>query len=171
MNPLVPLARALVAESVRFVVIGVAGANYYALGGQDAFVTRDHDLFLPLDPDNLARCWAACEAAGLQLWNGDDPLDSPRDRWLADRVVERRALTRAAGPDELQVDLTLVMKGFDFETVWQHRRVFLVDGVDIPAARLLHIIQSKHAVGRDKDRLFLATHKDALEQLLKRREE
>jgi hypothetical protein len=36
---------------------------------------------------------------------------------------------------------------------------------------LTHIIQSKHAAGRDKDRLFLATHKDALEQLLKRREE
>jgi hypothetical protein len=170
-NPLVPLAEALGAHSVRFVLIGVAGANYYALSGQDAFITRDHDLFLPLDADNLARCWTACEAAGLQLWSGDQPLDAPRDRWLAERIVERRALTRVTGPDELQVDLTLVMKGFDFETVWQDRRVFLVDGVDIPAARLLHILQSKHAAGRDKDRLFLATHKDALEQLLRRHEE
>ena len=92
MNPLVPLARALGALSVRFLVIGVAGANYYALGGQDAFITRDHDLFLPPDADNLVRCWAGCEAAGLELWSGDDPLDTPRDRWLADRIVERRAL-------------------------------------------------------------------------------
>jgi hypothetical protein len=57
------------------------------------------------------------------------------------------------------------------EAVWHERRVFLIEGVHIPTARLLHIIQSKHAVGRDKDRLFLATHKDALEQLLKRRED
>jgi hypothetical protein len=63
------------------------------------------------------------------------------------------------------------MKGFDFETVWQEHRAFVLDGVDIPVARLTHIIQSKHAAGRDKVRRFLATHKDALEQLLKRREE
>ena len=60
------------------------------------------------------------------------------------------------------------MKGFEFETVWRERRPFVVDAVEIPTARLLHIVQSKHAAGRDKDRLFLATHKDALEQLLKK---
>ena len=44
----------------------------------------------------------------------------------------------------------------------------MLDGVEIPVARLLHIVQSKHAVGRDKDRLFLATHRDELEELLRR---
>lgn len=62
------------------------------------------------------------------------------------------------------------MKGFDFETVWNGRRVFTLEGVDIPVARLLHIVQSKHAVGRDKDRLFLATHREALQELLRREE-
>ena len=71
---------------------------------------------------------------------------------------------------ELLVDLTLVMAGFDFETVWRERRTFVVDAVEIPGARLLHIVQSKHAVGRDKDRLFLATHREALEELLRREE-
>jgi len=42
--------------------------------------------------------------------------------------------------------------------------------VEIPVARLLHIVTSKHAAGRDKDRLFLATHRDALEQLLRKQE-
>jgi hypothetical protein len=60
------------------------------------------------------------------------------------------------------VDLTLVMKGFEFETVWSERRSFVVEGADIPVARLLHIVRSKEATGRDKDRLFLATHADAL---------
>jgi hypothetical protein len=46
----------------------------------------------------------------------------------------------------------------------------LVDGVEIPVARLLHIVESKGAAGRDKDRLFLATHRDALQQLLRRNE-
>jgi hypothetical protein len=92
----------------------------------------------------------------------------PRDLWLAERVVERRALTRVTGPNELLLDLTLVMAGFDFERVWAERREFRVEGTRVPTARLLHIIESKNAAGRPKDQLFLATHKDALEQLLKK---
>lgn len=167
MNPLAPVARALATRSVRYVLIGVAGANHYSPGGVAMFVTEDSDLFLPPDADNLGRAWAACEDAGLELWSGDEPLDTPRDHWLADRIVERRALTRVTGTG-LLVDLTLVMKGYDFETVWTGRRNFIVDDVEIPVARLLHIVTSKHAAGRDKDKLFLATHRDALEQLLRR---
>ena len=58
-------------------------------------------------------------------------------------------------------------KGFEFETVWRDHRLFKLEDVDIPVARLIHIVESKHAAGRDKDRLFLATHKEALEELLR----
>jgi hypothetical protein len=167
-DPLVPLARELGERAVRFVVIGVGGANYYAHSGPTLFTTEDRDLFLPLDPQNLLNCWSACGAAGLELWAGDEPLDSPRDTWLAERVIERRAAVKAAGPSDLHVDLTLVMAGFDFEDVWRERRTFEVGGVQLHVARLRHIVQSKHAAGRDKDRLFLATHREALQELLDR---
>jgi hypothetical protein len=167
-HPLAPLARELAGRHVRYVLIGVSGANLYGPGGQAVFATDDLDLFLPLDPVNLVRAWEACDATALQLWSGDEPLDSPRDQWLAERIIARRALTRATGAAGLQVDLTLVMKGFEFEHVWSERRTFLIEGVDLPTARLRHIVESKHAAGRDKDKYFLATHKDALEQLLKR---
>lgn len=150
-------------------MIGVAGANFYAPDGSAVFVTEDSDLFLPLDPDNLVRTWTGCEEVGLDLWSQDEPPDSPRDRWLAERMIERRALTRVTG-DDLTVDLTLVMKAYDFETVWAERRTFAIDGADVPVARLLHIVTSTHAAGRDKDHLFLTTHRDALEQLLTREE-
>jgi hypothetical protein len=165
-HPLAPLGRTLAARAARYVLIGVSGANLYGPGGQAVFTTDDFDLFLPLDPDNLVKAWSACEEAGLDLWSGTEPLDEPRDLWLAERIVERRALTHVTGPEDLQVDLTLVMKGFEFEAVWAECRGFLVEGVEIPTARLLHIISSKQATGRAKDQLFLATHKDALEQLL-----
>jgi hypothetical protein len=170
-EPFLLLARALAQLQARYVVIGVWGANYYALSPAVVFATEDRDLFVPPDPDNLVRCWRACDAAGLDLWSGNEPLDSPRDRQLAERVVERRALTRATLDPALQVDLTLVMKGFDFETVWNARRIFSVDGIDLSVARLQHIVQSKHAVGRDKDRLFLATYREALEALLRREDQ
>ena len=155
----------LVSHDVRFVLIGVAGANYFAPGAGAVFATQDRDLFLPPDPDNLMRAWDACDEAGLALWSSDEPLDTPHDRVIADAVVARRALTRATRGD-LQVDFTLVMAGFEFERVWNERRLFIVDGVEIPVARLAHIVESKAAAGREKDRLFLATHAEALRQLL-----
>lgn len=152
-------------------LIGVSGANLYGPAGQAIFTTQDVDLFLPLDADNLLQVWAACDAEHLNLWLNDGPLDRPRDRWLADRIVERRSVTRVTGPNDLVGDLTLTMAGFEFEAVWNERRPFVIDDVTIPVARLQHIVASKHTAGRDKDRLFLATHREALEQLLKKPEE
>lgn len=170
-HPLAPLARALANRSVRYALIGVSGANLYGPAGQAVFTTEDLDLFLPLHPDNLVEAWSACEDVQLDLWLSNEPLDRPRDRWLAERVVDRSALTRATGPGDLMVDLTLVMKGFDFEAVWAEHRTFMIEGVPVPTARLLHIVTSKQAAGRPKDQLFLATHQDALEQLLKKPDE
>ena len=167
-DPFESLARALASRAVRYVLIGVSGANFYAPKTGGRFVTDDYDLFLPSDPDNLVQAWAACDDAHLELWLTEEPLDRPRDRWLAERIVERRALTRVTGPDDLKADFTLVMKGFDFETVWKERRLFLVETAEVPTARLTHIVESKQAAGRPKDQLFLATHLDALEQLLKK---
>ncbi|MBI4888394.1 MAG: hypothetical protein HY824_14965 [Acidobacteria bacterium] len=167
-DPFAPLAVALANRAVRYVLIGVSGANLYAPPGGAGFVTDDFDLFLPLDPENLTQAWAAGDDVHGELWLTDEPLDHPRDRWLAERVIDRRAVTRVTRGSDLKIDFTLVMKGFDFETVWKERRAFRVEGVTIPTARLLHIVTSKQAAGRPKDSLFLATHKDALEQLLKK---
>ena len=132
------------------------------------FTTHDRDLFLPLDPDNLLRAWTACDAIALSLSVGNEPLDTPRDRWLAERIVAARSMVRAADAHGLEVDLCLAMAGFDFGTVWSERRIFLVEGLEVPVARLEHIVRSKAAIGRPKDRLFLATHADALRQIFER---
>ena len=86
--------------------------------------------------------------------NGES-LDAPRDRLSARTIVDGHTTIRASG---LAIDLTLVMTGFDFESVWEERRTFLVEGVELPSARLSPIIHSKAATNRNKDRLFLATH-------------
>jgi hypothetical protein len=61
------------------------------------------------------------------------------------------------------------MAGFAFDDVWPRRRVFKVEGVEIPVASLKDIVASKAAAGRPKDRLFLATHEEALRELGRRR--
>jgi hypothetical protein len=127
-HPLAPLVRALAAHSVQYVLIGLAGANFCAPDAGVRFVTEDFVLFLPPDPDNLVTAWASCAEAGIDLWLNEagidlwlnnEPLDRPRDRWLAERIIERLAVTTATGLDDLRVDFTLVMKGFHFKAVWQ----------------------------------------------------
>ena len=166
MDPFADLCQDLHDASVRFLLIGVWGANYYAHSGATLFTTQDRDLFLPPDPVNLLGSWTTCEAFGLDLSTDSGPLDTPRDATLARAVVDRRALTRATDGQALEVDLTLVMTGFEFETVWSRRRTFVVDGVRIPVASLSDIVASKENAGREKDRLFLATHKETLRRML-----
>jgi predicted nucleotidyltransferase len=159
------LIRALLKAKVRFVLIGIAGANYFAETAGLVFTTQDRDLFLPPDPRNELTAWKVFRAEGLELWSGDEPLGEPLDAFLAEKVVSNRALVRAQGND-LLVDLTLVMAGFEFDDVWSRRRTFKVQGVAVPVASLSDIVASKAAAGRPKDQLFLATHEDALRQLL-----
>jgi hypothetical protein len=160
------LVAALNRAGVRYVVIGVAGANYWARSGHTVFTTRDFDVFLPPDAPNTLRAWQAVETFGLELFSGDEPLDRPRDLFLAERIVERRALVRATNDQGLDVDFTLVMAGFDFESVFDGRREFRVEDVSVPVARLRDIVASKAAAGREKDRLFLAAHAEALRSLI-----
>jgi len=158
------LVHSLSSGAVRFVIIGVSGANYWARHAGMQFSTKDRDLFLPLDPENELRAWRVCEQSGLALWCGDEPLGEPKDTFLAQAVVERRMLVTAIGTPDLVVDLSLVMAGLEFEEVWANRREFDVDGVMIPVASLHDIVESKRVANREKDRLFLATHAEALRQ-------
>jgi predicted nucleotidyltransferase len=165
-EPLARLAAALNEAGVRFVIIGVAGANLWARSGHTIFATQDYDLFVPPDPENALRAWQAADSAGLALFCGDEPLDRPRDRVLAQRVVESRALVRATDGAGFDVDFTLVMAGFEFAGVFSRRRTFELDGVPIGVALLRDIVASKAAAGREKDRLFLAAHAEALKALI-----
>ncbi|MFT5478167.1 MAG: hypothetical protein ACI8Y8_003530, partial [Planctomycetota bacterium] len=161
MSAFAPLARALAAHDARYVLIGVWGANFHAHRGGVVFSTQDWDLFMPPEPANLLATWNACRDCGLAISSAGQPLDQPMNHLLAERVIEQLASTQASD-DELQVDLTLVMAGLDFDSVWDARTRFVLDRIEIPVARLRHIIDSKAATGRDKDRLFLATHEENL---------
>ena len=166
-HPLAPLARRLGERHVRYVLIGVSGANLYGPGGQAVFTTDDVDLSYPSIPTTSFR---RGPRARTPHWTCGSPTSRSIDHVTVGSQSASSSgatLTRATGPDDLMVDLTLVMKGFEFDQVWAERRTFVIEGVDVPTARLRHIVESKHATGRDKDKLFLATHKDALEQLLK----
>jgi hypothetical protein len=167
-EPFARLGAALNEAGVLYVTIGVAGANLWARSGHTIFTTQDYDLFLPADPENTLRAWLAADSVGLALFSGDEPLDRPRDRVLAEKVVQNRALVRATDGAGFDVDFTLAMAGFEFAEVFARRRTFELDGVSIGVALLRDIVASKAAAGREKDRLFLAAHAEALKSLIER---
>ncbi len=162
---LVPFLRALGERNVRFVVIDIWGANYYARQAGGLFTTQDCDLFLPGDPQNVLYAWGAAASSGFPLYANGEPLDAPRDLYLANRVVERAALVQAVASAGAELDLTLVMAGCTFEAVWNRRHVFRAGDVVIPVAALADIVHSNAATGRPNDRRFLATHAEALRQM------
>ncbi|HEX6812503.1 MAG TPA: hypothetical protein VF384_12835 [Planctomycetota bacterium] len=167
MIPFVDACRALIRDGVRFVVIGVWGANYYARSAGTTLATLDLDAFLPLDAHNLVLAWKACQSVGCTLWAGDEPLGPPTLE-LAEAVVARRALTTAVDDTGAEIDLTLTMTGFSFAEVDAAKASFLVDGVSVPVARLAHIVRSKMLAGRPKDQLFLTSHRTLLDRLMRR---
>jgi len=138
----VQLVDALLRAGVRFVLIGVGGVNYYLLPRQPAFVTEDRD------------------------WSFNEPLGAPLDLWLAERVVERRAVITGLKEPDVKIDFTYTMSGFTFDEVWHARRRFSAEGVEIPVASLEQIVESKRQAGREKDLLFFATHRETLSALL-----
>lgn len=165
--PRTRLFEALVDRDVRYLVIGVGGVNLHLKRTRAPLLTKDLDLFLPLDPQNLLRAWEACELAGWTLWSGGEPLDQPRDLLVATRVVQGRALTTAFVEGELPTDLTFVMGSFDFEDVWLRRTEKYEEYVQVELARLADILAAKTLADRPKDRSFLAQNRALLDDLLR----
>ena len=128
-----PVVAALRDERVRYLLVRMGTGSVAA---PDATVLRAHyhELFLPPEPGNALRAWRACEAAGLELWAGGEPLGSPLDLWLAEHVVAGRVRVRATDRKGLLVDLSLLVEGFEFDDLWPGRRSSTIDGVEVPFA-------------------------------------
>ena len=73
MEPFLRLLHDLDVVGVRYVMIGVSAANYYAARSVAPFATKDRDLLLPADVDNELAAWAACDRLAFELWCGDEP--------------------------------------------------------------------------------------------------
>lgn len=165
-EPYLDLIEALSSAGIRFVIIGVSAANYYARSATEIIATQDRDLFLPPDAANLLQAWRTGRRCGYELWAGNEPLVEPIDLALAERVVANRATTSATHGEGVTVDYTLEMAGFEFDRVMEDHRVFRIGSVEIPVARLSHVVDSKRRLNRPKDRLFLEIYKERLEAML-----
>ncbi|MBI3854496.1 MAG: hypothetical protein HY293_02265 [Planctomycetes bacterium] len=99
------------------------------------------------------------------LQAGGEPVDQDPD--LIRGIVRALGCVRAAKKNA-HIDLPLEIAGCKFKSLWKRHRRVNVGGVNLRVAPLRDILRSKKLADRPKDRLFLATYQDALEQLLNR---
>ena len=127
----------LTQRGVRYVVIGMAGINYYAS--------------TPV---------RALQALGLTLGTSDGAL---RPEELAAVVRDQRTLV-ATTPDGHMVELLLKISGFPFSELARDAATVTVRGVPIKVGRLTKLLASKRLAGRPKDRQFLHRYAASLQE-------
>ena len=143
---------------VRYVVVGMAGINYYARNPAETFATLDYDLFLEPTLSNVERAIRGLQAAGFTLGTAGGAFE-PRD--LSTVVRARRTLV-ATTSDGLMVELLLKVSGYPFSEVAKDARTFTVKGVPVRVGRLTKLLRSKKLAGRPKDLQFLKRYETLL---------
>ena len=121
--------------AVRYLVIGGHAVSLHARPR----TTKDLDLWLDDDPDNIAR---ACDA----LVRFGVPTDL-----VAELRSARRDEIVWLGRVPARVDFLQTVLGLDFPAAWKRRVIATVAGVPVPFIAREDLIVNKRAVGRPQD--------------------
>jgi hypothetical protein len=122
-----------------------AGVRYLLVGGHAVAAhgkprsTKDIDLWLASDADNIERACSALTRFGLP--------------------PELVAALRGAGPEDIvwvgrpptRVDLLLSLPALDFEDAWGRKLTLELSGVPVSVVGKADLIRNKQAVGRPQD--------------------
>ena len=147
-------------HGVRYVVIGMAGINYYAQGPAQAFATMDYDIFVEPTLGNVEEAAQCLERLGFTVATAEQLLTPEGIRAV---VRERRTIV-ATTPDGLMIELLLRVSGYAFADLARDAAIFTVRGVPVKVGRLTKLTRSKKLAGRPKDRQFLRRYQAQLEE-------
>ena len=159
-DPYLAVIRAFTRVGVRYVVVGMAGINYYAHRPSETFATMDYDLLLEPTLGNVEKALDQLRRLGLSIGTARGALKPPELRAV---VRERRTLA-ATTPEGVMVELLLAVSGFTFAELVRDAATVTVQGTPIKVGRLAKLLQSKRAANRPKDREFLRRYQALLEE-------
>ncbi|MBI4870058.1 MAG: nucleotidyltransferase [Candidatus Riflebacteria bacterium] len=126
---------AFCAEGVEFVVVG--GYAIAAHGRPRS--TGDIDLFVRASAANAERVWRALKRFGAPLAG------------VSVRDFEDPDLIFQIGVEPCRIDVITSISGVDFESVWDRRIQFEVEGIVVPVIGREDLVANKRASGRHKD--------------------
>ena len=129
------LLESLNKNKVRYLLIGG-----YAVGMHGhPRATEDIDLFVSRDEHNAKRIIWALTEFGLGTSN------------LKPEIFTQENSLVVMGVAPLAVDILNYLKGIDFESAFQRRKVVTCAGIEVNLISLEDLIKNKIAVGRHKD--------------------
>ena len=159
LDPYQTVIRAFNRVGLRYVVVGMAGINYYARQPAEAFATMDYDLFLEPTLKNVHKALGQLERLGFSIGTTGGVL-KPRE---LEAVVRDRRTLIATTSDGLTVELLLAVSGFTFSELAQDAATVTVRGTPITVGRLTKLLKSKQVANRPKDRQFLKRYQLVLQ--------
>ncbi|MBI4356012.1 MAG: hypothetical protein HY597_06170 [Candidatus Omnitrophica bacterium] len=159
-DPYIAVIRAFNRVGVQYVVIGMAGINYYARRASEAITTMDYDLFLKPTLPNVQKAVHQLQRLGYALGTASGALEA---RALRDVVRSRLTLT-ATSPAGVMVEALLAVSGYTFEAMIGDAATITVQGVPVKVGRLTKLLRSKQIAGRPKDRQFLRRYQQLSEE-------
>ena len=131
------MLEALLAEGVRFVVVGAHAVGLHARPR----ATGDLDLLVEPTPDNGARAWRALVRFGAPVASLEV---RPED-------LETPGIVVQVGVEPNRIDLMTTISGVSFEEAWSSREVAEWQGLEIPFLGRAALIANKRATGRLQD--------------------
>ena len=159
-DPYLAVIRAFIRVGVRYVVVGMAGINYYARRPSEAFATMDYDLLLQPTLGNVEKALGRLSRLGFAVGTARGALKPAELR----AVVRKRRTLVATTSEGVMVELRLAVSGFTFAELIQDAATVTVHGTPITVGRLTKLLQSKRAANRPKDREFLRRYQTLLEE-------
>lgn len=145
---------------VRYVVVGMAGINFYAKDARETFATLDYDIFLDPTMKNAEKAIQALQGLGFSVGTSQGPL---RPGATGELIRQRRTFI-ATTPYGVMVELLLAISGYPFSAMAKDAATFEVGGIPVRVGRLPKLLHSKKLAGRLKDRRFLERYQALLEE-------
>jgi len=123
-------------RQIRFLI---AGARALAFHGYSRF-TRDYDICIAPDPQIIDRVLDILNRLGFQL---SEPVDAS--------MIAQSINIHLVG--DVDLDLLIHPKGFDFAEAWKRRITIQENGCEIYFVSKADLIAMKEAVSRPQDKL------------------
>ena len=151
LDPYAAVIRALNRVGVRYVVVGMAGINYYARQPSEAFATMDYDLLLEPRLSNVQKAMRQLQRLGFSVGTTHGPFSPTALR----TVVRDQQTLVATTPTGVMIELLLAVSGYTFAEMASDAATVTVRDIPIRVGRLTKLLKSKQLADRPKDRQFL----------------
>ncbi len=154
------------AARVDYLLVGALALGHYVPEAAAFYVTADCDILVRPTAANLRRALRVLTRHGYRLSAGGEPLPD-LDALILKRLLERRMTVRSESDAGMPIDVLVDAIGFTFEQWRRGRTLFKIQGVRVPCAGMMDVVESKRQAGRDKDKKLLSLYETAYKKLPK----